>query len=96
MLRPTRLNDSQLQAVRASLPGWEIGAEKLHRTYKFKDFSLAWGFMCRAALIAEKLNHHPEWFNVYGTVTIDLSTHDVGGVTELDVKFARKLDALLN
>jgi 4a-hydroxytetrahydrobiopterin dehydratase len=94
MTRPGKLNEEQIRAALTSLPGWELQDGKLHRTYKFADFSQAWGFMSRAALIAEKMDHHPEWFNVYSAVRIDLSTHDAGGVTELDVKLAAKLNEL--
>ena len=68
---------------------------KLHRELRFGDFSEAWGFMNRVALIAESLNHHPEWFNVWSTVRIDLTTHDVGGLSPFDVAFAERVNALL-
>ncbi|MFM1842676.1 MAG: pterin-4a-carbinolamine dehydratase, partial [Cyanobacteriota bacterium] len=66
---------------------------KLHRQFQFGNFNEAFGFMSRLALVAEKLGHHPEWFNVYNRVTIDLTTHDAGGLTELDVKFAEQANA---
>ena len=65
-----------------------------HRKFVFKDFNQAFGFMTRAALVAEKMDHHPEWFNVYKTVEVTLSTHDAGGVTELDIKLAAEMDKL--
>ncbi|HLK56786.1 MAG TPA: 4a-hydroxytetrahydrobiopterin dehydratase [Chthonomonadaceae bacterium] len=95
MPRPSLLTTEQLQESLAALSGWEVKAGKLHKTYRFADFSQAWGFMSRAALIAEKMDHHPEWFNVYGTVRVDLNTHDAGGITRLDVELAQKMDALL-
>ena len=76
--------------------GWSMveGRDAIHKTYKFADFTEAFGFMTRAAIWAEKWNHHPEWFNVYNTVEITMSTHDVGGLSALDVKLARKFDGL--
>jgi 4a-hydroxytetrahydrobiopterin dehydratase len=70
------------------------GRDAIARKFVFRDFSEAFGFMARAALIAEKLDHHPEWFNVYKTVDVTLSTHDAGGLTELDVKLAEAMDRL--
>ena len=67
---------------------------KLHREFKFQDFVHAFGFMTSAALVAESMNHHPEWFNVYSTVRVDLNTHDVGGISQLDFDLAEKMDAL--
>ena len=78
------------------LNGWSdvSGRDAITRKFTFKDFNQAFGFMTRAALIAEKMDHHPEWFNVYKTVEVTLSTHDAGGVTELDVKLAEAMDKL--
>ena len=70
------------------------GRDAISRKFVFKDFNEAFGFMTRAALVAEKMDHHPEWFNVYKTVEVTLSTHDAGGVTELDVKLAEAMDKL--
>ena len=86
------------QAVRdalAELEGWELqdDREAIGKTYVFRNFSEAFGFMTRVALAAEKLDHHPEWFNVYKTVKVTLSTHDADGLTELDFNLARKMDA---
>ena len=80
----------------AKLDGWnEVpGRDAITRKFVFKDFNQAFGFMARAALIAEKMDHHPEWFNVYKTVEVTLSTHDAGGLTELDVKLAQEMDRL--
>ena len=83
----TRLNG------RAAAP-WEIADGKLHKTYQFKDFVEAFGFMTKAALAAEKMNHHPEWCNVYKTVSVDLTTHESGGITGLDFALAERMEAL--
>jgi 4a-hydroxytetrahydrobiopterin dehydratase len=76
--------------------GWSMveGRDAIKKTYQFSDFTEAFAWMTRAALWAEKWNHHPEWFNVYKTVEVTLSTHDVGGLSSLDAKLARKLDSL--
>ena len=80
----------------AKLAGWSEVKDRdaITKTFVFRDFNEAFGFMARAALMAEKLDHHPEWFNVYKTVTVTLSTHDAGGLTELDVKLAETMDRL--
>lgn len=76
--------------------GWEMvdGRDAIKKTYVFKNFIEAFGFMTRAAIWAEKLKHHPEWFNVYKTVEVTLTTHDTGGLSELDAKLAKKMDEL--
>jgi len=76
--------------------GWEFVADRdaIHKTFEFKDFVDAFGWMTRVAILAEKWNHHPEWSNVYKTVEVTLTTHDVGGLSPLDVKLARKMDGL--
>ena len=94
MARPVRLTDAEIQEVLPTLSGWELRDGKLHRTFTFADFSQAWGFMSRAALVAEKMDHHPDWSNVYRTVHIDLHTHDAGGITRLDIALAQQLNAL--
>ena len=78
------------------LAGWSElqGRDAIHKTFKFKSFSEAFGFMARSALAAEKMNHHPEWFNVYNRVEVTLSTHSAGGLTMLDIDLARQLDAI--
>ena len=83
-------------AALKDLPQWrEVdGREAIARTFRFKDFNEAFGFMARVALLAEKMDHHPEWFNVYKTVEVTLSTHDAGGLTELDVKLAEAMDKI--
>ena len=90
------LSSEERQAGLKSLPQWQLvdGRDALTRTFQFKDFNAAFGFMTRAALVAEKLDHHPEWFNVYNKVDVTLSTHDAGGVTELDVKLATAMNAI--
>jgi len=79
-----------------TLPGWSAlasGRDAIQRTYRFADFNAAFGFMVRVALLAEKLDHHPEWSNVYNRVEVTLTTHDAGGVTALDVELASFMDA---
>jgi 4a-hydroxytetrahydrobiopterin dehydratase len=76
------------------LPGWSVVADKLHREYRFGDFVAAFGFMAGAALVAERMNHHPEWFNVYSTVRVDLTTHDAGGITAKDFELAAAMEHL--
>ena len=84
------------KAALAKLAGWnEVeGRDAISKTFTFKDFNAAFGFMTRAALVAEKLDHHPEWFNVYKTVSVTLSTHDAGGLTERDITLAQAMDRL--
>lgn len=92
MSRPARIGAAE--ALKA-LPGWSAVAgarDAIHRTYRFADFNAAFAFMTRAALTAEKLDHHPEWFNVYDRVEVTLSTHDADGVTGLDVRMAQFMD----
>jgi 4a-hydroxytetrahydrobiopterin dehydratase len=83
-------------AALGKLGGWSevSGRDAITKKFVFEDFNAAFGFMTRAALVAEKLDHHPEWFNVYKTVEVTLSTHDAGGVTELDIKLAETMDRL--
>lgn len=92
------LSDTARETVLAPLlgTGWEMaeGRDAIVKTYVFADFIAAFGWMTRVALYAEKWNHHPEWANVYKTVTVTLTTHDVGGLSALDAKLARKMDAL--
>lgn len=80
----------------ADLPGWTMvdGRDAIRREWRFGDFSAAWGFMARVALLAEQQDHHPEWSNVYNRVTILLTTHDAGGLSARDVRLARAIDAL--
>ena len=92
MSRPPRIGAA---AALAQLPGWAQAPDRdaIVKTFKFKDFNAAFGFMTRAALAAEKLDHHPEWFNVYNRVEVLLTTHDADGVSELDVQMAKIMDA---
>jgi 4a-hydroxytetrahydrobiopterin dehydratase len=87
---------SALDRALEAAPGWAVAGAKLERELKFADFSQAFGFMVRVAMIAERLNHHPEWSNVYSTVKISLTTHDAGGITSRDVEFAREVNQLLS
>jgi 4a-hydroxytetrahydrobiopterin dehydratase len=89
------MTPENIAASLPSLAGWSVVDGKLHREFKFADFIAAWGFMSRVALIAQSLDHHPDWSNVYNTVRIDLDTHDAGGITEKDFELARRIDALL-
>ena len=91
MTRPARIGAA---AALAQLPAWSAadGRDAIVRTFKFADFGAAFGWMTQVALAAEKLDHHPEWFNVYNRVEVLLATHDADGVTELDVKLAKIMD----
>lgn len=89
-----KLSDEEFTRQLGALPGWTLAGGKLHREFKFADFVAAFGFMARAALVAEKMNHHPEWSNVYNRVVVDLTTHDAGGVSERDFKLASAMNAL--
>ena len=91
-----KLASDARKAALAKLIGWSEVKDRdaISKTFVFRDFNEAFGFMTRAALVAEKLDHHPEWFNVYKTVTVTLSTHDAGGLTELDIKLAETMDRL--
>jgi 4a-hydroxytetrahydrobiopterin dehydratase len=94
MARPSKLSEAEVKGRLAERPAWKLVDGKLHRELAFVDFVTAFSFMSGAALVAERLNHHPEWFNVYGTVRIDLNTHDVSGISELDFELAAALDDL--
>ena len=91
-----KLNDQEIAAEAAKLPGWTVAAGKLRRAFTFKDFSEAWGFMNRVALAAEKMDHHPDWSNVWNCVTIELSTHDAGGLTRNDFALAARINSLVS
>ena len=94
MARPKKLDEKEIEKRLAKLDGWEVRDGKLHRKFTFEDFTTAFGFMTSVALAAEKMDHHPEWFNVYSNLTVDLATHDAGGITDLDFELARKMDRL--
>ncbi len=89
-----KLTAAELDAELAKFPAWSLKAGKLHREIKFEDFVEAFAFMTSVALVAEATNHHPEWFNVYNKVVIDLTTHDAGGISARDFKLARAIDKL--
>ena len=89
-----KLSDDQIKEKLKELQGWQLVNGKLHKEFQFKDFNQAFGLMTRAALHAEKMDHHPEWFNVYNKLKVDLMTHDAGGITENDVKLAKILNSL--
>lgn len=91
-----RLSEEARRLILEELPGWSetTGREAIERTFTFRNFSEAFGFMCRVALVAEKNDHHPEWKNVYKTVEVVLATHDAGGVTRLDIDLAKAMNAI--
>jgi len=90
----TKLSDDQIQTTLNDLDGWSVVNGKLHKEFEFSDFNEAFGFMTRASMHIEKMNHHPEWFNVYNKLVIDLMTHDAGGITENDINLANILNSL--
>ena len=89
-----KLNPDEIQSALQNLPGWRVVEGKLHKDFEFADFNHAFGFMTRAAIEIEKMNHHPEWFNVYNKLVIDLMTHDAGGITQNDINLAKILNSL--
>lgn len=89
-----RLSEEQITEYLKSLNGWSLKNQKLHKDFDFSDFIDAFSFMTKAALNIEKMNHHPEWFNVYNKLSIDLTTHDAGGITDNDIELARMLNSL--
>ena len=90
-----KLTEQEIAGRLAGLKGWSVAGGKLHKEFRFDDFVGAFRFMTGAALVAESMNHHPEWFNVYNRVVVDLSTHDAGGITALDAEFAERMEKLL-
>lgn len=89
-----RLPPADIEQELKNLPGWSVVNEKLHKDFEFDSFNQAFGFMTRAAMEIEKMNHHPEWFNVYNKITIELTTHDAGGITTNDINLAKILNTL--
>jgi 4a-hydroxytetrahydrobiopterin dehydratase len=89
-----KLSDAELARALEGLDGWSRDGDKLLREFRFPDFVAAFGFMAGVALVAERMDHHPEWFNVYGTVRVHLATHDAGGITSKDVELARAMNAI--
>ena len=90
-----RLSESDIKKELEKLVGWNVKNDKLHKEFQFDNFNQAFGFMTRAAMEIEKMNHHPEWFNVYNRITVDLTTHEAGGITNNDVNLAKILNSLL-
>ena len=88
------LSLQEREDLRANLTQWQVGDERLKRQWQFSDFSEAFAFMTRVALLAESMQHHPNWSNVYNRVTIELTTHDLGGLSNLDAELAQSIDAL--
>ncbi len=91
-MKVQRLSDEDVKARLAKLPGWALEDGKLHREYKFGGFAEAFGFMSTCALVAQKQDHHPEWFNVFDRVVVDLTTHDAGGISALDFALAAEME----
>jgi 4a-hydroxytetrahydrobiopterin dehydratase len=89
------MSDDDAERTMRTLPGWELRDGSIHRTFTFTDFSEAWAFMSRVALLAEAANHHPDWSNSWNKVDIALTTHDAGGLTHNDIDVARAIDDLL-
>jgi len=94
MSRPAKLTDAAVEARLSEIPGWSVAGGKLRRELQFTDFVEAFGYMSSVALVAEKMNHHPEWQNVYNRVVIELQTHDAGGITDLDFELAKAANRL--
>ena len=89
-----KLSDEQIKKELSNLPGWNVTNGKLHKDFIFKDFIEAFGFISKAAVHIEKMNHHPEWFNVYNKIKVDLVTHDASGITQNDIDLAKILNSL--
>ena len=89
-----KMSDAEIQVGLADLNGWTVVEGKLHREYQFADFIHAFGFMATSAIAIEKMNHHPEWCNVYNRVKVDLATHDAGGISPKDFVLARTLEQI--
>lgn len=92
MARPEALDSDEIEARLSDLGDWSLQDGKLHRRFEFENFVEAFGFMAQVALVAEKMEHHPEWSNVYSKVVVDLTTHDAGGLTRLDFELAAAMD----
>jgi 4a-hydroxytetrahydrobiopterin dehydratase len=89
-----KATEEEIQAFIEEMDAWTLENGKLHREYVFKDFVQAFGFMAQVALVAESADHHPEWFNVYKRVVVDLTTHEAGGITKRDFSLAREMEEL--
>jgi 4a-hydroxytetrahydrobiopterin dehydratase len=94
MTREGKLNAEEIELALGRLTGWRMAGGKLRREYRFRDFIEAWGFMSSAALVVQQMDHHPEWSNVYGTVVVELVTHDAGGVTRRDLELAGRMEEI--
>lgn len=92
--KPVLMSDVEVEVALTKLPSWKVAGGKLHREFKFTDFVHAFGFMTKAAIVAEALHHHPEWSNAYNVVRIDLRTHDLNGISNKDIEYAQRLEAL--
>ena len=90
----TKATESEIQQAMADLESWTLENGKLHREYRFRDFVQAFGFMAQVALLAERAAHHPEWFNVYNKVVVDLTTHEAQGITQRDLDLAREMERI--
>jgi len=90
-----KLSPDTIENELKSLDGWSVVNGKLHKDFQFDDFNQAFGFMARASMHIEKMNHHPEWFNVYNKLSVDLMTHDAGGITQNDINLAKILNSLV-
>ncbi len=93
-MKAPRLTEQELNGHLTQLAGWSIKDGKLHKQFEFSDFIAAFGFMSSMALVSEAMGHHPEWFNVYSRVIVDLTTHDSGGITMKDINWAEKANAI--
>jgi len=94
-MAPEKLSPDTIENELKSLDGWSVVNGKLHKDFQFDDFNQAFGFMARASMHIEKMNHHPEWFNVYNKLSVDLMTHDAGGITQNDINLAKILNSLV-
>ena len=90
-----KLSSDTIESELKNLDGWSVVNGKLHKDFQFDDFNQAFGFMARASMHIEKMNHHPEWFNVYNKLSVDLMTHDAGGITQNDINLAKILNSLV-
>ena len=94
-MKMMRLSQQEIDEALKNLSGWGVVNEKLHKEFEFETFNQAFGFMTRAAMEIEKMNHHPEWFNVYNRLIIELTTHDADGITNNDINLAKILNSLV-
>lgn len=94
-MKPTPVSPEELSSFLAGNPGWKLNNNGLEQEFRFKDFVEAFGFMARLALVAESMNHHPEWFNVYNKVQVRLTTHETGGLSDKDLALAAAMDSRL-